>query len=181
MKRFVGARLPQFTQAQKDMLKGEPSSEQKLLINSSLPVPLCPGSHDFFGLNHYTSAYVGNQPNPPPVAAKCVSLGFVCDGKLLRMRSWHEDQHVINTRVRDGQPIGPKAASDWLYVVPVSFSCFCTIAELSALVFARLLLLLPWLDRSGGCGACCSGSARATGGRRFTSPRTASTCQMRTR
>jgi len=45
MKRLVGERLPQFTNAQKKFVKG---------------------SWDFFGLNHYTSLYNLDRPAPPP-------------------------------------------------------------------------------------------------------------------
>lgn len=44
MKKNVGDRLPKFTEEEKEMLKG---------------------SHDFFGLNHYTSKYAANAKNSP--------------------------------------------------------------------------------------------------------------------
>ncbi len=43
MKQRLGNLLPRFTPAQKQLLKD---------------------SYDFFGLNHYTSAYIANDPNP---------------------------------------------------------------------------------------------------------------------
>lgn len=45
MKQRLGDLLPRFTAAQKQLLKG---------------------SFDFFGLNHYTSEYVANDPNDKP-------------------------------------------------------------------------------------------------------------------
>lgn len=79
MKKLVGERLPTFTQEQKQMLKG---------------------SHDFFGLNHYTSNWAKDDPHAP--------IG----------QGWGTDQKVQTSHVRDGIPIGPQAASDWLYVYP---------------------------------------------------------------
>jgi beta-glucosidase len=74
----VKDRLPSFTEAEKQLLKG---------------------SHDFFGLNHYTSEYVYNDPHPS-------GEGFAAD------------QGTASTRVKDGKLIGPQADSNWLYVVP---------------------------------------------------------------
>jgi len=80
MKTLLGDRLPVFTE------------EQKQMIN---------GSWDYFGLNHYTSAYGANQPNPvvPPYG-------------------WDDDQQVIVSHERNGEMIGSMADSTWLYVVP---------------------------------------------------------------
>jgi beta-glucosidase len=78
MKQRVGARLPKFSEEEKRLLRG---------------------SHDYFGLNHYTSWYVANAKTP-------TGLGY-----------WY-DEGVTTTHQRNGVPIGPQAASDWLYVVP---------------------------------------------------------------
>jgi len=82
MKDYVGDRLPQFTEQQKQDLKG---------------------SHDFFGLNHYTSAWVKdagkyNGSNP----------------------DWNTDQETnVNPKNQyNGTLIGVPADSSWLYVVP---------------------------------------------------------------
>jgi len=80
MKDAVGDRLPTFTPQQSAAVKG---------------------SHDFYGLNHYTTKYVMNSPVPPE-----------SDG-------WDDDQGTIVTPIgADGKPIGPEADSSWLYVVP---------------------------------------------------------------
>jgi len=79
MKHLVGNRLPTFTEGEKLLLRG---------------------SHDFFGLNHYTSVYAQNDPNPP------------------KNQGWGADQAAKITQVRNGVPIGIPADSPWLYVVP---------------------------------------------------------------
>jgi len=79
MKDLVGARLPQFTAMQKAQLNG---------------------SWDYFGLNHYTTGYSQNNPNPNPLGG------------------WDSDQHVTVLQYRNGTIIGPRADSSWLYVVP---------------------------------------------------------------
>jgi len=78
MKKYVGDRLPVFSQA------------EKLLLNNSW---------DYFGMNHYTSGYVRDNPSQPG-------------------QGWSEDQKLTVTAVRDGKMIGPQADSTWLYVVP---------------------------------------------------------------
>eukprot|EP01089_Gocevia_fonbrunei_P019324 TRINITY_DN6812_c0_g1_i1.p1 TRINITY_DN6812_c0_g1~~TRINITY_DN6812_c0_g1_i1.p1 ORF type:complete len:498 (+),score=101.60 TRINITY_DN6812_c0_g1_i1:57-1550(+) len=83
MKQRIGNRLPLFTSEQKAMLKG---------------------SHDFFGLNHYTARYV-SQPASPP-----------------EQKGWQYDQDTsLSTTNSKGEPIGPQADSSWLYVVPWGF------------------------------------------------------------
>ncbi|KAG4981591.1 hypothetical protein AAZX31_12G229700 [Glycine max] len=58
------------------------------------------GSYDFIGLNYYTSTYATSSPCP-------------------RQRpTAFTDACVRFTTVRNGLLIGPKAASDWLYVYP---------------------------------------------------------------
>jgi beta-glucosidase len=78
MKDAVGSRLPVFTAEQKQLVKG---------------------SWDYFGMNHYTSNYVANNPTQ-------------------KGQGWSEDQKVTTTAVRGGKLIGPQADSNWLYVVP---------------------------------------------------------------
>jgi len=58
------------------------------------------GSWDYFGLNHYTTGYAQNAPTPAQTPG------------------WDADQHVNVLQVRNGQLIGPRADSPWLYVVP---------------------------------------------------------------
>ncbi|XP_057452176.1 beta-glucosidase 13-like [Lotus japonicus] len=58
------------------------------------------GSFDFIGLNYYTSTYAANVPCPR--------------GKPMVFT----DACVRFTTARNGVLIGPKAASDWLYVYP---------------------------------------------------------------
>lgn len=76
MRQALGELLPQFDESSKKLLKG---------------------SSDFYGLNHYTSSYCANDPNPGPGNWAAVKCGRVSS---------------------DGTPIGPRADSDWLYVVP---------------------------------------------------------------
>lgn len=60
------------------------------------------GSFDFIGLNYYTSKYGADNPKPP---------------NLLKT-DYMQDCRVQLTYVRNGVPIGLKAASPWLYVYP---------------------------------------------------------------
>ncbi|RDX87882.1 Beta-glucosidase 12, partial [Mucuna pruriens] len=77
------------------------------LVGKRLPkfskqqVKLIKGSFDFLGLNYYTSNYAANAPklsNDKP--------------------NYVTDSHVNLTTERNGIPIGPLAASNWLYVYP---------------------------------------------------------------
>ncbi|KAJ0094905.1 hypothetical protein Patl1_17280 [Pistacia atlantica] len=67
------------------------TKEQSLMVK---------GSFDFLGLNYYSANYAAHAPclreNPSYLTDFCVQLSFE----------------------RKGIPIGPKAASDWLYVYP---------------------------------------------------------------
>ncbi|WJX31023.1 beta-glucosidase [Trifolium repens] len=58
------------------------------------------GSFDFIGLNYYTAYYAANVP---------------CQQ---RNQSILTDSCTTYTPIRNGVPIGPKAASDWLYIYP---------------------------------------------------------------
>ena len=62
-------------------------------------------SQNFLRLNHYTSRYVINNNKPPTVV------------------NYHTDQGLQTlTTDANGKPIGPRADSEWLYVVPWGFS-----------------------------------------------------------
>ncbi|KAK2981650.1 hypothetical protein RJ640_027105 [Escallonia rubra] len=80
MKEYVGSRLPRFTEAQSQLLRG---------------------SFDFLGLNYYTANYVSD--------------GLTSDNGLL---SYNTDPRVTYATERNGIPIGPPSASDWLYIYP---------------------------------------------------------------
>jgi beta-glucosidase len=58
------------------------------------------GSFDFIGLNYYTAYYAANVP---------------CQQRNLSILT---DSCTTYTPIRNGVPIGPKAASDWLYIYP---------------------------------------------------------------
>jgi len=66
---------------------------------------LLKNSHDFFGLNHYTSVYVSTNLHvlPPDIVG------------------WQRDLNVNVSSYRNGVPIGPPADSTWLFVVPAGF------------------------------------------------------------
>ncbi|KAK9692388.1 hypothetical protein RND81_09G261000 [Saponaria officinalis] len=69
------------------------TKEQKKLVK---------GSFDFIGLNYYSAFYVAY------------------DGSLKTARpSYLTDARVHQTVERNGIPIGPKAASDWLHIFPI--------------------------------------------------------------
>ncbi|KEH30282.1 putative beta-glucosidase [Medicago truncatula] len=61
------------------------------------------GSFDFIGINYYTSKYAANIPQ---------SNSDTSDPSYLK------DTHVKFTTERNGIPIGPMAASPWLFVYP---------------------------------------------------------------
>ncbi|KAK6117129.1 hypothetical protein DH2020_049174 [Rehmannia glutinosa] len=58
-------------------------------------------SYDFLGLNYYTANYAINTPKPSG-----------------QKPNYTTDQEVTFTTERDNVPIGPKAATDWLFIVP---------------------------------------------------------------
>jgi beta-glucosidase/6-phospho-beta-glucosidase/beta-galactosidase len=97
MKAWIGDRLPEFT-----------DSEKKLLH----------GSHDFFGLNHYSTsfAYASNDT---------VATFTDADPNLSSrppLAGWLYDRGLKTTFVgTDGQLIGPKADCTWHAVVPWGF------------------------------------------------------------
>ncbi|KAF8396085.1 hypothetical protein HHK36_017697 [Tetracentron sinense] len=59
------------------------------------------GSFDFLGLNYYTANYAANVP-----VSNSVNVSYMTDA------------HINLTTERNGTSIGPKAASDWLFVYP---------------------------------------------------------------
>ncbi|KAK9152031.1 hypothetical protein Syun_010340 [Stephania yunnanensis] len=61
------------------------------------------GSYDFIGLNHYTTLYAKND-----------RLRI----RKLILQDASSDYAVITTSSRGGVPIGPRAASGWLHIVP---------------------------------------------------------------
>ncbi|KAF7805370.1 beta-glucosidase 12-like [Senna tora] len=86
---------------------GDYPKSMRCLVGSRLPKfsekqrKLLIGSFDFIGLNYYTSLYAAHAPQlitAPP--------------------SYLTDSLVNLTTHRHGIPIGPMAASDWLYVYP---------------------------------------------------------------
>ncbi|XP_027357327.1 beta-glucosidase 12-like [Abrus precatorius] len=82
-------------------------SSMRYLVGNRLPkfsenqMKLLRGSFDFFGLNYYSSAYAADAPQ-------------LCEARP----SFLTDSLVNFSTVRNGIPIGPRAASEWLYVYP---------------------------------------------------------------
>ncbi|KAE9585966.1 hypothetical protein Lal_00010043 [Lupinus albus] len=68
---------------------------------NTLQAKLINGSFDFLGLNYYTTNYASNAPH--------LSNG---------MHNYVTDSLANLTTERNGIPIGPRAASQWLYVYP---------------------------------------------------------------
>lgn len=86
---------------------GKYPKSMRSLVGKRLPnfsikqARLLKGSFDFLGLNYYTSNYATNAPQ-------------LKNGR----RSYNTDSHANLTTERNGIPIGPRAASNWLYVYP---------------------------------------------------------------
>ncbi|KAK3029588.1 hypothetical protein RJ639_039875 [Escallonia herrerae] len=86
---------------------GEYPQSMKKLVGSRLPQfspeqsETLKGSFDFLGLNYYTAVYVSHGSN-------------VTTGNL----SCETDSQVVIKTERDGVPIGPQSASDWLHIYP---------------------------------------------------------------
>ncbi|POO00099.1 Glycoside hydrolase [Trema orientale] len=101
MAAYVQERLPKFSKRQSSMLKG---------------------SFDFIGLNYYSASYVANgtcgKENQLAVSTdSCV----VFSGEYKLYVTWIQNSATDSLSVpaeRNGIPIGPKAASDWLYIYP---------------------------------------------------------------
>nr|XP_025625689.1 beta-glucosidase 12-like [Arachis hypogaea] len=89
------------------LTKGDYPESMKSLVGSRLPkfsaeeVKIVKGSYDFIGINYYTTYY----------AAYSLDLTNAKPNFIT-------DSHANLTTERNGVPIGPRAASKWLYVYP---------------------------------------------------------------
>ncbi|XP_062017442.1 beta-glucosidase 12-like isoform X3 [Rosa rugosa] len=89
------------------LTNGDYPHSMRSLVGNRLPKftkeqsKLLIGSFDFLGLNYYTANYAADAPHYNSVNA-----------------SYLTDAHATLSYVLNGFPIGPKAASDWLYVYP---------------------------------------------------------------
>ncbi|KAL6652544.1 hypothetical protein ACP70R_011469 [Stipagrostis hirtigluma subsp. patula] len=92
------------------LIRGDYPATMRGLVGNRLPKftkeqsELVKGSFDFIGLNYYTSNYADNLPP---------SNGL--------NTSYMTDSQANLTGVRNGIPIGPQAASTWLYIYPRGF------------------------------------------------------------
>jgi len=95
MKLLVGDRLPRFSDSEKELLRG---------------------SHDFFGLNHYSTSYAYAWNDSQTKGDSDVPLSI----HVASQRGWQWDRDLKTTFVgTDGKLIGPLAdSSSWLAVVP---------------------------------------------------------------
>ncbi|PON81175.1 Glycoside hydrolase [Trema orientale] len=93
------------------LTNGDYPSSMRDLVRNRLPkfteeeAILVKGSFDFLGLNYFTAYYVQTAP-------------FLNNIFSLLIDSYLIDARVNITSERNGASIGPKAASDWLYVYP---------------------------------------------------------------
>uniref|UniRef100_A0A453C754 Uncharacterized protein n=1 Tax=Aegilops tauschii subsp. strangulata TaxID=200361 RepID=A0A453C754_AEGTS len=87
------------------LARGDYPESMKELVGNRLPQftkkqsELVKDSFDFIGINYYTTNYAGSLP---------LSNGL-------------RNSYSTDARVRNGVPIGPQAASPWLYVYPKGF------------------------------------------------------------
>ncbi|XP_062184374.1 beta-glucosidase 12 [Phragmites australis] len=92
------------------LIRGDYPLSMRALVGNRLPQftkeqsELVKGSFDFIGLNYYTANYADNLPP---------SNGLNI--------SYNSDARANLTGVRNGIPIGPQAASSWLYIYPRGF------------------------------------------------------------
>ncbi|CAL5016404.1 unnamed protein product [Urochloa decumbens] len=92
------------------LTKGDYPPIMRALVENRLPrftkeqSELVKGAFDFIGLNYYTTHYAYNLPPPSP-------------NKV----TYNTDARVNLTGFRNGVPIGPQAASSWLFVYPQGF------------------------------------------------------------
>ncbi|KAL6882568.1 hypothetical protein ACP4OV_011258 [Aristida adscensionis] len=92
------------------LIRGEYPLSMRALVGNRLPQftkeqsELLLGAYDFIGLNYYTANYAENLPP---------SNGLNI--------SYNSDSRANLTSVRNGIPIGPQAASPWLYIYPQGF------------------------------------------------------------
>ncbi|KAK1302794.1 Beta-glucosidase 44 [Acorus calamus] len=86
---------------------GEYPKSMQELVGERLPkfsadeINMVKGSMDFVGINHYTSQYAYARKAPLP-----------------KSRDYLMDRNAGFTTKRNGVPIGPRAHSNWLYIVP---------------------------------------------------------------
>ncbi|KAJ1271497.1 hypothetical protein BS78_06G131900 [Paspalum vaginatum] len=89
------------------LIRGEYPSSMKGLVGNRMPEltkeesELVKGSFDFIGINYYTTNYANHAPPSNGLNA-----------------SYSTDSQANLTGVRNGVPLGPKAASPWLYIYP---------------------------------------------------------------
>ncbi|CAA2961817.1 beta-glucosidase-like [Olea europaea subsp. europaea] len=89
------------------IVTGDYPQSMRKIVGNRLPqftreeMKLVKGSYDFLGINYYTANYASHEPLKP---------GSPPD--------YNTDRLGRYTTERDGKPIGPKAGSDWLYIVP---------------------------------------------------------------
>ncbi|CAN6692630.1 unnamed protein product [Malus baccata var. baccata] len=87
--------------------RGDYPYNMRCLVRERLPKfteeesKMLTGSFDFVGLNYYSARYATDVPK-----------------NYSKPASYLYDPHVTTLTERDGIPIGPQAASDWLYVYP---------------------------------------------------------------
>ncbi|KAM0829773.1 hypothetical protein ACQ4PT_066663 [Festuca glaucescens] len=81
MRQRVGDHLPRFSEKDRELIRNK---------------------IDFIGLNHYTSRFIANQPNPQPD-----EIHFYQVQQIERIDKWSS-----------GEGIGERAASEWLYILP---------------------------------------------------------------
>uniref|UniRef100_A0A453H605 4-hydroxy-7-methoxy-3-oxo-3,4-dihydro-2H-1,4-benzoxazin-2-yl glucosidebeta-D-glucosidase n=1 Tax=Aegilops tauschii subsp. strangulata TaxID=200361 RepID=A0A453H605_AEGTS len=101
------------------LLNGQYPKTMQDIVKERLPSftpeqsKLVKGSVDYIGINQYTATYMADQPTPqqPPT-------------------SYSSDWHVQYIFQRNGVPIGQKANSNWLYIVPTGmYGCVNYIRE----------------------------------------------------
>ncbi|KAJ4706959.1 putative Beta-glucosidase [Melia azedarach] len=86
---------------------GEYPKTMQEIVGERLPkfspeeVAMVKGSADYFGINQYTSYYVFEPPTKPNVTSYSNDWGA-----------------TFAYAKRNGEPIGPRSNSDWLYIVP---------------------------------------------------------------
>ncbi|KAF3958079.1 hypothetical protein CMV_016971 [Castanea mollissima] len=89
------------------LTNGDYPHSMRSLVGDRLPIftkeqsKLVKGSFDFLGLNYYTANYAADS-----------------DHSKAENKSYLTDSQTNTSTERNGIPIGPKAASDWLYVYP---------------------------------------------------------------
>ncbi|XP_006644213.1 beta-glucosidase 1 [Oryza brachyantha] len=89
------------------IIYGEYPKSLQVIVKERLPrftadeIQMVKGSIDYVGINQYTAYYVRDQqPNATTIP------------------SYSSDWHAAFAYERNGVPIGPRANSDWLYIVP---------------------------------------------------------------